>query len=101
MKLSQDLADGQGLGRFPQELAAQISKSEMSAGTTSRLNRLKVQQCSLDHIRAEQVGNANYCLLDYSNAFDDCGSLERENSQSVLQFADYRLQVLVIGRLDG
>jgi len=97
LKLLQDLGDGQGLGRFPQESVAQGSKCEMSAGTTIRLNRLKVQQCFLDHTRAEQIGKADYGLLDYSNAFDDGGSLMRENSQSVLQFADNRLQVLVLG----
>ena len=98
---SHDLAQGQRFGRFPQELAAKSSKSGTGAGTGSRMKGQQVLQLSLDHIRAEEIGKADYSLLNYSNAFDDGGSLQREDSQSVLQFADNRLQVLALARLDG
>jgi hypothetical protein len=101
LELSHDLAKGQRFGRFPQELATKGSKSRTGAGTGTRMNRQQVLQLSLDHIRAEQIGKADYSLLNYSNAFADGGSLKHEKSQSVLQFADNRLQVPVLWRLYG
>jgi hypothetical protein len=101
LELSQDLAQGQRFGRFPQELAAKSSKSGTGAGTGTRMKRQQAQQLSLDHIGAEKIGKADNSLLDYSNALHNGGSLDLESSQLALQLADNRFQFLMLGRLDG
>jgi len=98
---SHDLAQGQRFGRFPQELAAKSSKSGTGAGTGARMKRQQALQLSLDHFRAAKIGKANNSLLDYSNALHNGGSLELENLQPALQLTDNRLQLLMLGRLDG
>jgi len=73
----------------------------MGTESASGLKRQKILQFFIDHPGSEKVSQADDNFLDHSDAFQDRGSLQLENSQLTLQLADNRLQPFMLQRLHG